>query len=92
MCAFAKPAPIGFSDAEWKFLSEMNQDKVAVAIKIDSCIFEDGYRLFNKNEIQPTPIYSPKTERAWQAGIGNNKVDACEDYQRTLKTSQLQYA
>jgi len=50
LCAFAEPAPIGFSDAYWKFLSGMNQDEVAVAIKEDRCILEYGYRQFRKNE------------------------------------------
>ncbi len=50
LCAFAEPAPTGFSDAYWKFLSDMNQGEVAVAIKEDRCILEYGFRLFNKNE------------------------------------------
>ncbi|KTF92489.1 hypothetical protein cypCar_00049226, partial [Cyprinus carpio] len=50
LCAFAEPAPSGFSDAYWKFLSGMNQDEVAVAIKEDRCILEYGYRQFRKNE------------------------------------------
>ncbi|XP_048032130.1 uncharacterized protein LOC125267237 isoform X1 [Megalobrama amblycephala] len=50
LCAFAEPAPAGFSDAYWKFLSEMNQDEVAVAVKEDRCILEYGLRLFSKNE------------------------------------------
>lgn len=32
-CAFAEPVPPGFNDAYWKFLSIMNQDRIAVAIK-----------------------------------------------------------
>nr|XP_043874457.1 uncharacterized protein LOC122764223 isoform X2 [Solea senegalensis] len=50
LCAFAEPAPPGFNDAYWKFLSVMNQDRIAVAIKEDRCILEYGYRLFRKNE------------------------------------------
>ncbi|XP_034565550.1 uncharacterized protein LOC117831136 isoform X1 [Notolabrus celidotus] len=50
LCAFAEPAPPGFNDAYWKFLSVMNQDKITVAIKEDRCILEYGYRLFKKNE------------------------------------------
>lgn len=50
LCAFAEPVPPGYSDAYWKFLSNMNQDKIAVAIKEDHCILEYGYRLFYKNE------------------------------------------
>ncbi|XP_041841745.1 uncharacterized protein LOC121654512 isoform X2 [Melanotaenia boesemani] len=50
LCAFAEPVPSGFSDAYWRFLSCMNQDKIAVAIKEDPCILEYGYRLFSKNE------------------------------------------
>ncbi|XP_073694436.1 uncharacterized protein [Garra rufa] len=50
LCAFAEPAPTGLSDTYWKFLNEMNQDEVAVAIKEDRCILEYGFRLFNKNE------------------------------------------
>ena len=50
LCAFAEPAPSGFSDAYWKFLSEMNQDKIAIAIKEHKCILEYGFRLFNRNE------------------------------------------
>ena len=49
LCAFAEPAPTGFSDAYWKFLSDMNQDKIAFAIKQDHCILEYGYRLFTQN-------------------------------------------
>ncbi|KAG7466582.1 PHD finger 11 isoform X2 [Solea senegalensis] len=50
LCAFAEPAPPGFNDAYWKFLSVMNQDRIAVAIKEARCILEYGYRLFRKNE------------------------------------------
>lgn len=50
LCAFAEPAPLGFSDAYWKFLNDMNQDKIAVAVKEDRCILEYGNRLFKKNE------------------------------------------
>lgn len=50
LCAFAEPAPNGFSNAYWKFLSGMNQDEVAVAIKEDRCILEYGYVQFRKNE------------------------------------------
>lgn len=50
LCAFAEPAPTGFSDAYWKFLSEMNQDRVAIAIKQDHCILQFGSRLFKKIE------------------------------------------
>ncbi|XP_034538605.1 uncharacterized protein LOC117812108 isoform X3 [Notolabrus celidotus] len=50
LCAFAEPVPPGFSDAYWKFLNDMNQDKIAIAVKQDSCILEYGYRLFKKNE------------------------------------------
>uniref|UniRef100_A0A3P9M1A8 SET domain-containing protein n=1 Tax=Oryzias latipes TaxID=8090 RepID=A0A3P9M1A8_ORYLA len=50
LCAFAEPAPSGLSDPYWKFLSYMNQDKIAVSIKQDLCILEYGYRLFTKNE------------------------------------------
>lgn len=48
LCAFAEPAPLGFSDAYWKFLNDMNPDTIAV--KQDRCILEYGYRLFMKNE------------------------------------------
>ncbi|CAK6976189.1 uncharacterized protein LOC117812108 isoform X2, partial [Scomber scombrus] len=50
LCAFAEPAPPGFSDAYWKFLNNMNQDKIAIAVKKDRFILEYGYRLFKKNE------------------------------------------
>ncbi|XP_062270957.1 uncharacterized protein LOC133976775 [Scomber scombrus] len=43
-------APPGFSDAYWKFLNNMNQDKIAIAVKKDRFILEYGYRLFKKNE------------------------------------------
>ncbi|XP_061639939.1 uncharacterized protein LOC133483175 isoform X1 [Phyllopteryx taeniolatus] len=49
LCAFAEPAPAGLSGTYWKFLSGMNQDKIAIAIKGDHCILEYGYRLFKKN-------------------------------------------
>ncbi|XP_020514118.1 uncharacterized protein [Labrus bergylta] len=32
LCAFAERAPPGFSDAYWKFLNDMNQDKIALAV------------------------------------------------------------
>ncbi|XP_067357520.1 uncharacterized protein [Channa argus] len=50
LCAFAEPVPPGLSEAYWKFLSDMNQDKIAVAVKEDNCILQYGYRLFMKNE------------------------------------------
>lgn len=50
LCAFAEPAPPGFNDAYWKFLSVMNQDRITVVIKEDRCLLEYGYRLFKKNE------------------------------------------
>ncbi|XP_059215616.1 uncharacterized protein LOC131993639 [Centropristis striata] len=50
LCAFAEPAPPGFSDAYWKFLNNMNQDKIAIAVKKDRYLLEYGYRLFKKNE------------------------------------------
>lgn len=82
LCAF----PSGFSDAYWKFLSGMNQDEVAVAIKEDHCILEYGYRQFRKNEyVISQHQYIRQTERAWQTGTGSKKVDTCEDYQRTHK-------
>lgn len=69
LCAFAEPAPTGFSDAYWKFLSEMNQDEVAVAVKEDRCILEYGLGLFNKNEhVISQHQYIRQTQRAWQAG------------------------
>lgn len=43
LCAFAEPTPSGFSDAYWKFLTKMNQDNIAVAIKQDLCILDYGY-------------------------------------------------
>lgn len=33
LCAFAEPAPSGFSDAFWKILSDMNQEDVVVTLK-----------------------------------------------------------
>ncbi|XP_041666279.1 uncharacterized protein LOC121524831 [Cheilinus undulatus] len=50
LCAFAEPAPPGFSDAYWKFLNDMNQDEIAIAVKKDRYLLEYGYRLFKKNE------------------------------------------
>lgn len=50
LCAFAEPAPPGFSEAYWKFLNNMNQDKIAIAVKKDRYLLEYGYRLFKKNE------------------------------------------
>ncbi|XP_070704434.1 uncharacterized protein [Pempheris klunzingeri] len=50
LCAFAEPAPTGFSDAYWKFLNDMIQDNIAIAVKQDECILDYGYRLFKKNE------------------------------------------
>ncbi|XP_026103476.1 uncharacterized protein LOC113074980 isoform X2 [Carassius auratus] len=50
LCAFAEPSPSEYTDAYWKFLSVMIQDKIAVAIKGDNCILNYGFRLFKKNE------------------------------------------
>ncbi|XP_038147926.1 uncharacterized protein LOC119787925 isoform X2 [Cyprinodon tularosa] len=50
LCAFAETAPKEYTDAYWKFLSVMNQDQIAFAIKGDSCILNYGFRLFKKNE------------------------------------------
>lgn len=50
LCAFAEPAPLEFTDAYWNFLSVMNQDQIAVAIKGDHCILNYGFRLFKKSE------------------------------------------
>ncbi|XP_045897896.1 uncharacterized protein LOC123965420 [Micropterus dolomieu] len=50
LCAFAEPSPSEYTDAYWKFLSVMSQDKIAVAIKGDHCILNYGFRLFKKNE------------------------------------------
>ncbi|XP_028249004.1 uncharacterized protein phf11 isoform X2 [Parambassis ranga] len=50
LCAFAERAPLGLGEAYWKFVSDMNQDDIAVAIKEDPCILKYGYRLFNRNE------------------------------------------
>lgn len=50
LCAFAEPAPRGLSEAYWKFLSNMNQDDIVVALKKDHCLLEFGHRLFKKNE------------------------------------------
>lgn len=86
LCAFAEPAPNGFSNAYWKFLSGINQDEVAVAIKEDRCILEYGYVQFRKNEyiISQHQYIRKKTERAWQTGTGSKKITR-EDYQRTHK-------
>lgn len=51
LCAFAEPAPAGFSDCYWKFLSGMNQEKFSLNFtKEDQLILEFGYRLFNKSQ------------------------------------------
>ena len=50
LCAFAEPVPHGYSNAYWKFLSNMNQDNIAVAVKKDPCLLKYGYRLFKKFE------------------------------------------
>ncbi|XP_070401964.1 uncharacterized protein [Nothobranchius furzeri] len=50
LCAFAEAVPLGFSDAYWRFLSNLIQDKITLAIKQDHCILDYGYRLFKKNE------------------------------------------
>lgn len=52
LCAFAEPVPAGFSALYWKFLSEMLQDEISLAIKEDQCLLEFGYRLFTKSERQ----------------------------------------
>ena len=50
LCAFAEPVPHGYSNAYWKFLSNMNEDNIAVAVKKDPCLLKYGYRLFKKVE------------------------------------------
>lgn len=54
LCAFAEHPPTEFSTEYWKFLSCMNQDRSALAVKEDPCILEYGYRLFKKNERRPS--------------------------------------
>lgn len=48
LCSFAEPAPSGFCEEYWKFLSNMNHDQISLAVKQDSCILEYGSRLFQK--------------------------------------------
>lgn len=71
-CAFAEPSPSEYTDAYWKFLSVMSQDKIAVAIKGDNCILNYGFRLFKKNEkIVSQHQYIRQKLRTWQAFIGS---------------------
>ncbi|KAI4903902.1 hypothetical protein NFI96_028811 [Prochilodus magdalenae] len=48
LCSFAKPPAPGVTDGVWKLLSNMNQDRVALAVRNDQCIIEFGNHLYNK--------------------------------------------
>ncbi|KAF3860947.1 hypothetical protein F7725_001202 [Dissostichus mawsoni] len=83
LCAFAEPARDGFSDACWKFLSDMHQDKITIAVKEDRFILQFGYRLFKKNERRIwTSEEIAAVERHLRRCIIMNQVpgkEACED-------------
>jgi hypothetical protein len=90
LCAFAEPAPAGFNDAYWKFLSIMNQDMIAVAIKEDRCILEYGYRLFKKNEkiVSHHQYIRQKLRELGRLLLEARKVTHVKSIQELLKPEQ----
>ena len=87
LCAFAEPPSSGLSDAYWKFLSDMNQEKIAVAIKQDRCILEYGYRLFNKNVkiISQHQYIRQKLRELGRLVLELNKVETVKTIKELIK-------
>ena len=84
---FVETTPAEFSNAYWKFLSDMNQEKIAVAIKQDRCILEYGYRLFNKNVkiISQHQYIRQKLRELGRLVLELNKVETVKTIKELIK-------
>lgn len=94
LCAFAQPVPNRFSDAYWKLINAMNQDKICTAIREDELILEYGYRQFRKNEKDPSQHQHirQKLRELGRLVLTLNKVTPLKNIRELLKPEHYNHA